>query len=116
MATRTCDWCHGNRPQNDNENEAEGNKSVSIIDKDTQLQFCNQECLAQFKMDLFCRETHAQTLAATAAAATNRFAGGGGGGAPNGGSAAAAAAAAADIIGRYRCLTSFALNCSQIIA
>ena len=100
MAARTCDWCHGNRPQNDNENEAEGNRSVSIIDKDTQLQFCNQECLAQFKMDLFCRETHAQTLAATAAA-TNRFAGGG---APNG-SAAAAAAAAADIIGRYNMST-----------
>ena len=95
MATRTCDWCHGNRPQNDNENEAEGNKSVSIIDKDTQLQFCNQECLAQFKMDLFCRETHAQTVAAAAAA--NRFANVG---APNG-NAAAAAAAAADIIARY---------------
>ncbi|XP_057319323.1 sine oculis-binding protein homolog A isoform X1 [Microplitis mediator] len=47
---RTCDWCRHVR------------HSVSYVDfhdGESQLQFCSDKCLNQYKMNIFCRETQA---------------------------------------------------------
>ncbi|CAG9769392.1 unnamed protein product [Ceutorhynchus assimilis] len=47
---KTCDWCRHSRP---------GISYVDIQDNATQLQFCSDKCLNQYKMHIFCRETQA---------------------------------------------------------
>ena len=45
-----CDWCKQVRPTVN---------CVDFQDGNQQLQFCNENCLNQYKMNIFCKETQA---------------------------------------------------------
>ncbi len=47
---KTCDWCRHVR---------HAVSYVDFHDGATQLQFCSDKCLNQYKMQIFCRETQA---------------------------------------------------------
>ncbi|XP_043487223.1 putative uncharacterized protein DDB_G0277255 isoform X3 [Polistes fuscatus] len=71
---RTCDWCrHVRNPIS----------YVDFQDGESQLQFCSDKCLNQYKMNIFCRETetHLALHGLTAIPPSDSGKGGGGGGA-----------------------------------
>lgn len=54
--SKICDWCRKSPLAAD----SGGMRTISMMEKNNQLNFCDEQCLGQYKMNMFCQEARAQ--------------------------------------------------------
>ncbi|XP_059079793.1 sine oculis-binding protein homolog A-like isoform X1 [Tigriopus californicus] len=54
--SKVCDWCR----KSPLAAESGGMRTISMVEKNNQLNFCDEQCLGQYKMNMFCQEARAQ--------------------------------------------------------